>query len=177
MKKSLKVLDAVVVKNPCQESWEQMKGGEKSRFCLKCSHSVVNLSAMTRSEAEKLIARKNDGRLCVRYFVNDDGTTRYKTPVNRPQQVWRVATVLVVALLSLFGFTGQGMTDDGASATNQNTERANEVMGKMLVQKNDTTSPTPSPEKTIPPGSREIMGDIAVLEEKERPLNTIPEQK
>lgn len=170
MKKSLKILDAVVVKNPCQESWEQMKGGETSRFCLKCSHSVVNLSAMTRSEAEKLIAHKNDGRLCVRYFINDDGTTRYKTPVNRPQQVWRVATVLVVALLSLFGFTGQGITEDSATTTNQNTERANEVMGKMLVPKSASASPTPPPEATVPADSNLIMGEMVMPEEKAGPL-------
>jgi len=50
-----------------------MIGSERMRFCGQCSLNVYNLSGMTRSEAEHLIAR-NEGRLCVRFYRRRDGS-------------------------------------------------------------------------------------------------------
>ena len=55
-------LDHVRVAAPCQADWDQMIGSERVRFCGQCSLNVYNLSAMSRSDAESLIAR-NEGRL------------------------------------------------------------------------------------------------------------------
>jgi hypothetical protein len=50
-----------------------MIGSERMRFCGQCSLNVYNLSSLTRSEAESLIAR-NEGRLCVRFYRRPDGS-------------------------------------------------------------------------------------------------------
>ena len=55
-------LDHVRIAAPCPADWDQMIGSERMRFCGQCSLNVYNLSSMTRSEAESLIAR-NEGRL------------------------------------------------------------------------------------------------------------------
>jgi hypothetical protein len=70
---SLPVLANVLVASPCGASWDTMLGGDRVRFCGDCKRDVYNLSAMTRGEAEALIAGRN-GRLCVRYFQRPDGT-------------------------------------------------------------------------------------------------------
>jgi hypothetical protein len=59
-------VDAIEVKSPCTESWEEMTGNDVVRFCSHCSKNVNNLSEMTRRQAEKLV-RKSGGRLCVKY--------------------------------------------------------------------------------------------------------------
>jgi hypothetical protein len=66
-------LDHVRVAAPCTADWDQMIGSERMRFCGQCSLNVYNLSRMTRSEAESLIAR-NEGRLCVRFYRRYDGS-------------------------------------------------------------------------------------------------------
>ena len=66
-------LDGVRVAAPCPADWEQMIGNERARFCGQCNLNVYNLSSMTRSEAEILIAR-NEGRLCVRFYRRRDGS-------------------------------------------------------------------------------------------------------
>ena len=66
-------LDQVRVAAPCPADWEQMIGNERARFCGQCNLNVYNLSSMTRSEAESLIAQ-NEGRLCVRYYHRADGS-------------------------------------------------------------------------------------------------------
>jgi hypothetical protein len=66
-------LDHVRIAAPCKVDWDQMIGDERVRFCGQCSLNVYNLSSMTRSDAESLIAR-NEGRLCVRFYRRYDGS-------------------------------------------------------------------------------------------------------
>ena len=50
-----------------------MIGGDQARFCGQCQLNVYNLSAMSKFEAEALIAR-TEGRLCVRFYRRKDGS-------------------------------------------------------------------------------------------------------
>jgi hypothetical protein len=65
-------LEDIRVASPCTAPWEDMKGDERVRFCGRCEKNVFNLSAMTREEAEALVAGK-EGRLCVRFYRRSDG--------------------------------------------------------------------------------------------------------
>ena len=67
---SLEVLD---IARPCPADWDQMRGDEQVRFCKHCSLNVYNLSAMSRDEAERLVAER-EGRLCIRMYRRLDGT-------------------------------------------------------------------------------------------------------
>ena len=62
-------IETIEVKSPCSESWDEMTGNEKVRFCSHCSKSVNNISEMTRKEAMRLV-RRSEGRLCVRYEMH-----------------------------------------------------------------------------------------------------------
>jgi ankyrin repeat protein len=66
------LLDKTKVATPCSESWNEMSGNEKVRFCSHCAKDVNNISEMTRKEAFKLV-RKSDGNLCIRYYQNPKG--------------------------------------------------------------------------------------------------------
>jgi hypothetical protein len=66
-------LDQVRIAAPCKAAWEQMIGTERVRFCGLCNLNVYNLSSMTKTEAESLIAR-TEGRLCVRFYRRTDGS-------------------------------------------------------------------------------------------------------
>ena len=59
---------SVEVKSPCSESWDEMAGNDKVRFCSHCAKEVNDISKLTRREAMMLV-RKSNGRLCVRYEV------------------------------------------------------------------------------------------------------------
>ncbi len=61
--------DMVKVKSPCNESWDQMQGTDKMRFCSHCTKHVNNLSEMTRKEA-MILVRSSNGNICVRYIAN-----------------------------------------------------------------------------------------------------------
>jgi hypothetical protein len=66
-------LDRVSVATPCPSDWDRMMGGDRVRFCGQCQLNVYNLSALSRDDAEALIARA-EGRLCVRFYRRQDGS-------------------------------------------------------------------------------------------------------
>ncbi len=73
MSKSTSLLDKTYVATPCTADWERMEGDAKKRFCGQCSLYFYNVSALSRGEAEALIARA-EGRLCMRLYRRADGT-------------------------------------------------------------------------------------------------------
>ena len=102
-------LNHVRVAAPCPADWDQMIGSERMRFCGQCSLNVYNLSSMTRSEAESLIAR-NEGRLCVRFYRRRDGSVITKDcPVGLRairRRVSYVARAIGSMMLGLFAGLG-----------------------------------------------------------------------
>jgi hypothetical protein len=58
------------IASPCQEPWSGMAGDDRVRHCGRCDRQVVNLSAMTRGEAEASLAAGP----CVRFLRRADGS-------------------------------------------------------------------------------------------------------
>ncbi|HJQ35263.1 MAG TPA: carboxypeptidase-like regulatory domain-containing protein [Pyrinomonadaceae bacterium] len=106
MREGADLLERLRVASPCPASWEAMEGDERVRFCRQCELHVYNLSAMTRAEAESLVAR-TEGRLCARLYRRADGTVltsdcpRGLAAARR--RVARSAGAALAAVLSLFG--------------------------------------------------------------------------
>jgi hypothetical protein len=73
-KTRLPMLESVRVASPCNASWDEMLGDDRVRFCTSCEKNVFNLSAMPRDEAERLLAERLNGELCVRFYQRADGT-------------------------------------------------------------------------------------------------------
>ena len=105
MSKRTSPLDDVRVAAPCNAGWDNMVGTERVRFCGQCNLNVYNLSAMTKRDAEHLIA-ETEGRLCIRYYRRTDGTILTKNcPLGLralKRRLSRVAAVTASAVLSFF---------------------------------------------------------------------------
>lgn len=65
-------LDQIRIATPCPAAWKDMQGDERVRFCEQCRLNVYNISSMSKTDAEALIA-DTEGRLCVTYFQRSDG--------------------------------------------------------------------------------------------------------
>lgn len=114
-----KFLETIEIKNPCTESWDEMQGNDKVRFCSHCAHSVNNLSEITFKEAMKLV-RRSEGRLCVRYHM--DAATRRPLFADTLHQITRkmprlAAGVMTASLALSAGAYAQ--TDGGAESAAQ----------------------------------------------------------
>jgi len=94
----------VEVAAPCKADWDQMMGSDRVRFCGQCSLNVFNLSAMTRAEAESLIAR-TEGRLCVKFYRRGDGSIiTSDCPVGLRAIQQRVSYLVKAILAATFTF-------------------------------------------------------------------------
>jgi hypothetical protein len=101
-----------------------MAGNEKVRFCAHCNLNVYNLSGMTRTEAEHLIAQK-EGQLCVRFYRRRDGTILTNNcPVGLralKRRLSRIANAVASVILSFFAgvlaFSGLRETPPASTAT------------------------------------------------------------
>ncbi len=104
------LVDRITVRSPCTESWDAMRGDDRKRFCDKCRLHVFDISAMSRPEAEALLATRLTGggnapgadRLCVRFARRPDGTvvTEDCGPVRRA--IRRRAIAVRTAAASIF---------------------------------------------------------------------------
>lgn len=90
------ILKTVRIASPCDASWEQMSGDQRSRLCRQCGRSVYDLSQLSSEEAIELLSRPVSGQLpCIRLYRRADGTILTKDcPVGvklkeRVRRAWR----------------------------------------------------------------------------------------
>ena len=88
-------LDFIESPLPCSKDWNEMIGDERVRFCQGCEKNVYNLSAMSRREASRFVAR-NSGKVCVRYVRLADG--RVQTADTRLFKITRRALPLAAGV-------------------------------------------------------------------------------
>jgi len=103
-------LNNLTIPSPCAADWNSMIGNDQVRFCEHCSLDVHNISLLTRSQAERLIARSK-GRLCVRYH-HDDAERPITLPVAQKlhrisRRVSRIAAGAFTATLSVTSAVAQ----------------------------------------------------------------------
>jgi len=93
-----------------------MQGNDQVRFCNQCQMNVYNISAISRKQAEELIA-KTEGRLCAKLYRRADGTIMTRDcPYGLRAVRRRVSRAASAALSAILGFfTNQTIVwaDDG----------------------------------------------------------------
>lgn len=147
-KRALPMLDKVQIASPCGESWADMTGDDKARYCGKCEKHVYNLSAMTREEAE-LVMLEKEGNLCVRLYRRKDGTViTADCPVGVRRKRLRLVGVLTVSAAAVAAGVSAALLSQSHCST--------AVQGAMMAMPTETAEPTP-----VEPVERVEMGDIA----------------
>lgn len=150
-------LNNLKIASPCPMEWNQMKGDDRKRFCASCKLSVYNLAGMTRTEAEQLFTRSQNGeRLCMRLLKRADGTVVTKDCPVGMKLARRMKLKLTALRLSLVSLLWIHVSANAAS-TNEDGGRM--LMGKVMPHYID---------KQEQPQA--LMGDVTVPpEEREKP--------
>src|SRR5258705_2868292 len=126
-------LEQVRVAAPCNADWDAMIGNDRSRFCGQCSLNVYNLSSMTRSAAESLIAG-SEGRLCVRFYRRADGSILTENcPLGLQRIRLRVSSLSrAIASAVLSFFTGLGIYETLSAFSILNPPPRYQTVGVMV---------------------------------------------
>ncbi len=146
-----------------------MDGDEQVRFCRECSRNVYNLSAMTETEARRVIAER-EGRLCIRFYQRRDGTVLTSDcPVGRKRSFLRTGARTAVAIagvaVGLTNLSACGSADDDAVKMGEPLMGTPPVDVDWDASTEDHDEPVHPDElmmgdMEIPPG-RPLMGRIA----------------
>ena len=155
-------LDKVRVAAPCNADWDAMIGNDRSRFCGQCSLNVYNLSSMTRSEAESLIAG-SEGRLCVRFYRRADGSILTENcPVGLRALRRRVSSFSkAIGSAVLTFFAGLGIYESLSALSILNPPPRYQTVGVMVPTRSLPVLPA---RPAVDPGLRPMMGDMAIEE-------------
>ncbi|MBS1717982.1 MAG: hypothetical protein JSS72_09660 [Armatimonadetes bacterium] len=137
-----------------------MSGDERARHCKKCNHEVINLSAMTKEEAEAVLEERQ-GDLCVTYRSRD-GRMLHQT--KRKGLLALLATVLPLAAI-----VGCGSSEDSVIVTTGDTV-------DHKVQTEGVTMGKLAPVVRQPDGkSKEIKRRMGVLKDGPESSGPVPD--
>ena len=156
-------LSRVKVASPCPADWDKMIGDERVRFCGQCELNVYNLSAMTRTQAEDLIAG-TERRLCIRYYRRKDGSILTRDcPVGLArikQRLSRIRRAVTAALLGFFAGASGSYAVNGLRTAISVTP----AMGAIAYEVREPASPEASP----PVGSYAEIGKAVWIKRRKR---------
>ncbi len=98
-----RVLDQVMVPNPCPMSWDAMDGDDRVRLCSQCNRHVWNFFEMTDEEIWQ-VRRENPDRLCAKIMKTADGQllTKDHRPTRPLFSFSMLSMMLVATCLSPF---------------------------------------------------------------------------
>lgn len=151
-------LEQLRIATPCQQRWEDMEGDEARRFCAACGLYVHNLAAMTREQADTLLAagQRSGARTCVRLYRRADGTVITRDcPVGLAaarRRVWagvrRAAAAIFLAGASLVSWKrAQGVLTPGSGVQARGL-----LPFSWISERLGRSAP--------PPGTSMVMGDV-----------------
>ena len=136
-------IDSVEVKAPCSESWDEMTGTDKIRFCSHCTKHVNNISEMTRKEAGRFV-RASGGNICIRYIA--DPNTRRPLFADGLLQIARRTPGITAGVMAASLSIGSARAQEASPTPAPSPSPAAEIvqLAQPMPAKDDAV-PSPSP--------------------------------
>ncbi len=157
MPKFTNPLDRVYVAAPCPADWNQMVGSERVRFCAQCNRHVYNLSGISKTAAEALLASTED-RLCIRYYRRADGTILTQNCPVGLQAIKRKVTRAISTFLSAILSFGAGVGLYSLTSW-QETQNASVMGAAVVMQPESIAEPSPTVEPVV---GQMVMGEAVI---------------
>ncbi|MEZ4340373.1 MAG: hypothetical protein R3B82_27450 [Sandaracinaceae bacterium] len=86
------------ITGPCDEPWDAMEPREGGRYCRRCETEVIDLSVLSRAQAEQRIRAIRAPTVCVRLAVDPFGDAVFQAPPPSRARHWAAGLVLTSAL-------------------------------------------------------------------------------
>lgn len=107
------------IASPCDESWANMKGDERSRHCARCKLNVFNVKELSEQEVRALFL-KTEGRVCGQIFRRPDGTVLTRDcPTGLARVRRRALAAITLAVTMLVAVVGYRVNSERSCATGE----------------------------------------------------------
>lgn len=70
----------LTIPEPCHENWDKMKPKDNGRFCLSCSKTVVDFTAMLPDEVQHFFIQNQNSNICGRFKKSQLDTITIQIP-------------------------------------------------------------------------------------------------
>jgi hypothetical protein len=164
MKPASSVLANLRIATPCPMGWEQMTGNDRVRFCDQCQLNVFNLSELTPTEVEELIA-SSEGRICGRLYRRADGTVLTKDcPVGLRALRKRVSMKVAAMFAAIVGLSSSVLGQQPATDDSKNTCPS---QTKITRSENKTAGSTVAGTLSDPAGAAIANAEVRLFNERD----------
>lgn len=178
----------ISIPEPCHENWDEMTPKDNGRFCMSCSKTVVDFTAMIPEEVQHFFIQNQNNQICGRFRKSQLETITIQIP---SQVLYAQTNYYKIFLLALFVAMGTTLfscqSKDGSKQKIEKVEITDESsqldspIGKARISKNDSTCDVPPPP---PPPSKQnhnvtnsekqnrISGEIVLEDQKTKSKNS-----
>ena len=142
---SMKAMDIhkLKVAKPCNASWDEMTGDDRSRMCGRCNLRVYNFAAFGEQEILDLMRRHEGRRVCGMLFRRTDGTLMTRDcPVGAARRMRRrVLGLAATAAAFLSGcWTGFGSSNEERALASETASEPSAVQSWGATVSGETAS-------------------------------------
>lgn len=139
------------VAEPCSERWDGMTRRADGRFCDRYQHTVVDLTSMSRRDAERRARRAEGDYLCVRLAVDDEGGAVFRHDRRRAPHF--AGGLVLVAALTAGGCRSSPPSDEPSVVT---APCSIDDPPMMPIDESATADDAPGPRATNADASTEV---------------------
>jgi hypothetical protein len=146
----------ITIPKPCNENWDTMTPNENGRFCMSCSKTVVDFTAMLPDEVQHFFIQNQNNKICGR-FKNEQLESLI---IQIPSQVLHTQThyhkIFLLALFIAMGTTlfscqdknGNKQKIDKVEIVEDRATQGSPIGGAMAVRQQDCTKKDPEIDMT-----------------------------
>lgn len=180
---------SIRVASPCSERWADMRPRGDGRHCERCEKTVVDLSRMTRAQAEAVV-RGRTGELCVRIAEDDRGQLVFRAEPKRLPVLGPMALAGLLAACApepsaepaVADETEEALEPDVAESDGTGLDASSDSFGGSLATGVPMpTAPTHAPPSAPPPlvlgpgtDGTPTPAQIALTRRKQRQRQQVP---
>ena len=117
----------------CPKLWNSMPGSETERFCDMCQHTVHNLSLLSESERNALIAKSANERVCGTFSKDLSGnliSAGSQEELSRKAKAARLAAI-AAGSIALVSCASQDLDLDTSNSHPDSADRHFETLGMI----------------------------------------------
>ncbi|PWB27767.1 hypothetical protein [Flavobacterium sp. HTF] len=70
----------ITIPEPCHENWDKMTPKENGRFCMSCSKTVIDFTAMLPAEIQQFFIQNQNKKICGRFRKSQLETITIQIP-------------------------------------------------------------------------------------------------
>ncbi|WP_281235457.1 energy transducer TonB [Flavobacterium gelatinilyticum] len=125
----------IIIPEPCHENWDKMTPSENGRFCMSCSKTVIDFTAMLPEEIQHYFIQNQNEKICGRFKNSQLASITIQIP---DRILYSQTNYHKMFLLALFIAMGTTLFSCADAEGNKNSIDKIEIVGNTEQNQNES---------------------------------------